>query len=276
MLEQKQLKKQILSLISASNEKITPANLGKKLIKENPDISRKDIRLAISELVAGKELDYIYCYGCSFIERSFNRPVRVSRHVVLRPDGLKKADDSGIDIVLMHGASFGTGAHPTTRLAINGLEYIWKGLNIEKEGEKLKALDIGTGSGVLAIAAAKFGFQRVDAVDIDACARFEAINNVKLNGLTERIAVSDRDVHLISSNYDLVMANLRFPTIMAISCLLAQRVLPKGWVVISGIKDREKSAVVNEYEKYGFHCSYQADEVGWSGLVLEKNELKTA
>lgn len=269
-MERDEIKKQILAMITLSKEKITPIGLKKGLKEKFPDVSRMEFRSAISELVADNALHYTYIFGRSFLEESINKPVRVSKHVTLIPEGLTRKKDSGILIRLMHGLSFGTGAHPTTRLAINGIEYIWECLKGKKDDRKYNALDIGTGSGILAITAAKFGYQWVDAVDIDACARAEARNNVKLNGLTERISVSEKEITAGEIPYDLVMANLRFPTIVEISSLLKKIVHPEGWVVISGIKNQERTAVINDYEKFGFQCQNQNTELGWCGLVFKK------
>ena len=99
-------------------------------------------------------------------------------------------DPGDIVVNIKAGAAFGTGCHPTTRLALTGLEKVCKNNLIPIGTENCRVLDIGTGSGVLSIAALKMGLDQGIGLDIDPCARAEAAENAVLNGLSKRLEIS--------------------------------------------------------------------------------------
>ena len=152
-------------------------------------INKKQTKSVIRELVAGGELAYTYEYGCTFLERSFAKPVRISKHIVLQPPGHHHpANPKDVVVKIKPGASFGAGNHPTTRLAIQGIEFVLLGDQALDKTNNTSVLDIGTGSGVLLITAILCGMQTGLGIDIDACARVEAAENVRINGLDDRVA----------------------------------------------------------------------------------------
>ncbi len=269
-MNQKILKAHILEIISGAESKITPGNLESIVAKKFP-MPRKEVREAISTLVTEQELIYTYVYGSSYLEKSFNRPVQVSNHVVLTPAIANRDKVSGsVTIGLLHGASFGTGAHPTTRLAIRGIEFAIERFCEINRNEKMVALDIGTGSGVLAITAVMLGVHRADGIDTDACARVEAIENIKINRLSDKIHIHYQELDKINKSYQMVIANLRVPTLIEIASQVKQLVDKNGWVVVSGIREYEKERVVERYTNKGFLCKWSEKELGWWGLALLK------
>ncbi len=138
--------------------------------------------------------------------------VVVDGRFILRPPWLHTtaseaatAEQPGIELVIDPGASFGHGGHPTTLLALRSL------VDHLKPGDSV--LDVGSGSGVLAIAAAKLGASRVIATDIDPTAVTATATNAEANGVA--IDVSDTRLHDIAGSFDLVVANMERPTLTA-------------------------------------------------------------
>ena len=176
------------------------------------------------------------------------------------------------DIVvrLRPGASFGVGRHPTTRLALQGIEFALRGDAAARSRTGSRVLDIGTGSGVLAIAAVKLGIENGVGLDIDPCAVAEASHNVRLNGLAGRIEISDRSLEGLDGVFSLVVANLRLPTLVCLAAPIAALTMPGGALVVSGVQQEEQAAVFAAYGRQRFECAWSVAENRWAGLVLYK------
>jgi ribosomal protein L11 methyltransferase len=239
-------------------------------IHRQSGIPRSQIRLAVKRLVAESELTYTYVYGTSCLEPSFHRPVRISPSVVVKPYNMDfDGSDGDIVIDLFPGISFGSGAHPTTRLSIQGIEYALKEKQFITNFTGSTVLDIGTGSGILAIAALKLGIFSGMGVDTDACARAEALKNVELNGYKDRITIIDTS-EAIDATFSLVTANLRFPDIMALYPLITRWTDKSGVVVISGLRPHETDEVTERYTQQYFTRLLNKTEKGWSCLVFKR------
>ena len=265
-----ELKQAILQIIERENEKVTPLKLEKELTGRF-HIRRHYIRKALKELISEAELAYTCHFGQSCIEKSFNRPVRVSERVVLKPSNVSFDPRPGDLLVsLDHGASFGTGEHPTTRLSIRGIEALADMTLLFSQQKETLVLDIGTGSGVLALTALKFGISRALATDIDPCARDEARKNAKLNDLEQRFEICDCDLDTIQSGVDLVTANLRFPTLMDLSETIDRICVSRGCAVFSGVREHEFYELAMAYEKLGFFCQWKSFDGGWAGGAFLK------
>ncbi|MBT8368535.1 MAG: 50S ribosomal protein L11 methyltransferase, partial [Deltaproteobacteria bacterium] len=177
-------------MVTTSPAKITPLALEKRLF-EKYELNKKQIKSVIRDLVAAGELSYTYEYGSTYLERSFAKAVRISKHVVLQPLGHHyRSHPNDVVVEIKPGASFGAGNHPTTRLAIKGIEFVLLGGQVVDKRHNTSVLDIGTGSGVLLITAILCGLETGLGIDIDACAQVEAAENVRINGLEDRVVVS--------------------------------------------------------------------------------------
>ncbi|MCP4345341.1 MAG: methyltransferase domain-containing protein [Desulfobacterales bacterium] len=271
------IKQQIMKLVSDSSEKLTQRDLEKQLSQDC--LSRKDIKLAIKELAESNELVYTNIYGRSFLEKSFNKPVRISKKTVLKPPGASYTPEpDDIVIEVQQGASFGDGTHPSTRLALMGTEYALQEAGLHKPEKETCALDIGTGSGVLAIAAVLMGIKTAAGIDIDPCAISEARENVRINRLEHRISIYNHDVIMSGSKgrlepgrrFSLVLANLRFPTLKSIYPHLSEITDHGGCIVISGIKADEVSDLLNVYSEPLFKNIWNRKEKSWACLVLQR------
>jgi ribosomal protein L11 methyltransferase len=152
------------------------------------------------------------------------------------------------------GLAFGTGSHPSTRLALKFLEQRVHG------GERI--LDYGCGSGILAIAAAKLGARQVDAVDIDPQAVETACANAAANGVNLRSVLPEA---LASGRYDVVISNILAQPLMMLAPLLVARTEQGGWIALSGILSSQAAEVAAAYEGM-VDIAVRASEDGWALL----------
>jgi len=265
----KTIREAVLATVVESRKKLTPVELEKRLI-QNLGTRKTAIKTAIRKLVDDRELIYSYHYGCSFLEQSFNKPTRISHRVVIKPPDTKYRPESDeVVINIQPGVSFGSGEHPTTRLALRSLEQVLFDSEFYQGQKDLPALDIGTGSGILAIAAAKLGVKRIVGVDVDPCARAEARQNVQLNNLERRIEINAQQVETIDQKFGLITANLRYPTLKRLSPCIAQLSEIGGAFIVSGLKTDEESDLVRVYSQNRLKCVWKAYEKDWVGLVFE-------
>lgn len=194
---------------------------------------------------------------------------RVGERTVIKPSWLEYAPKEG-DIVLDldPGMAFGTGLHPTTRLCLTALErYIRPGMNI---------LDLGTGSGILAISAAKLGgpTTRIAALDTDRIAVEATEQNVERNGLATQVAVGQgsSDAARDHGPYDLVVANILASVIIELSRSLHALLESGGMLISSGIFIDRGEAVVDALTKAGLPVRERVQEGDWLCLVSVREQ----
>lgn len=265
------IRKAILKTVLESPKRFTPIALEKR-ISQKFALEKKAAKRVISDLITKGDITYIYQYGCTFLERSFNKPVHISKYVVLKPPEISYTPESeAVVIEIRHGASFGTGQHPTTRLAIRGIAYALKDNAYIKDKRETSLLDIGTGSGVLAITAVRMGIEKGIGIDTDPCAIAEARENVRINGLENRIDVSNRPVENIRNRrFSLITANLRYPTLCLLFSHLTEIADKGGVVILSGIKADELPDLLRVYTKRHFECRWREVEKDWAGVVMQR------
>ena len=266
----KSIRVKILELVSASSSKITPVGLKNTLV-EKDGLETNQIKALIKDLVDKGELTYTYEHGCTFVQKSFSKPVRISKSVILKPPGFQyRSQPHDVVIQIKPGVSFGDGRHPTTRLAIKGIEFAVKALNPLGLNRECTVLDIGTGSGVLIMTAVRFGLQKGLGIDIDSCARAEARQNVKLNDLQAHITISDKAIEDIDPSFSMVLANLRVPTLQKLCARIGAVINPHGIVVLSGIRCHELAGLMTVYTARHFEYVWTAEEFDWAAVVFKK------
>lgn len=262
------LESKIIRIIDDAPSKVTLRLIKKSL--DGPDAyDINAIKQAVANLVSLGTLGYTFHYGQSFIERSLEKPIQLSKHVILKP--LKcKADglDHGVVISIEKGASFGCGDHPTTRMAVQLMDCCLNQPMWSKSKSELKAIDIGTGSGILSIAAAKLGIGCVIGVDTDPCSIFEAQKNVRINRLNHRVQISSESIDGIHQRFDFVLANLRTPTLIELCEPLNCKLNQNSVLVLSGMKAEEFKSVREPYKKKGFRVVEAREEKGWAAICL--------
>ena len=264
------LESQILRFIDDSPSKVNFGSLTKRFCCSKA-VRIQDLKRVVSGLITAGTLSYTFHYGRSFIERSLDKPMRVSSHVVLKPP---RCDGNGFDnsvvVSIERGASFGFGDHPTTRMAIQLIDFYLHRFSWWRTKKGLNAIDIGTGSGILAIAAAKLGIGSVLGVDTDPCAIYEARQNVAINRLSNRITILADSLNRIEDTFDFVFANIRTPTLIALCDDLEKRAREKSVLIFSGMRAEESSIAAEPYQKNGFDMAAHRQENGWAAICLTR------
>lgn len=263
-------KKGVLDILYQSDVKLTPVVLVKE-IRDRFKCSSRAAKKIVSRLIADQELCYHQMYGATYIEKSFLRPVKVTGRFILSPSGFKPSEnDTCHTIVVEPGISFGSGQHPTTRLCLEAIDRcFYKGRQIDKPGITVGA-DVGTGSGVLAMAMVKAGLGSCNAYEIDPVSVNEAKKNVRANNLEKQIDVIADLMPSCPDGFGMICANLRCPTLKQLAPLFEQNLKSSGVLILSGLREWEKADLIGHYRKLGFNCIWQKDEKQWSGLMLVK------
>ena len=211
------------------------------------------------ELVGVNEEDWANSW------KAYYKPIKIGERLVIVPAWEKYTPAEGELIVRMDpGMAFGTGTHETTRLVIKLLE------NYTKPGCRM--LDVGTGSGILAICASKLGAGECRAYDIDPMAVRVANENIKDSGLTNiTCEVSDLLRHVDKSRpYDLICANIVADIIIRMTPDVGEFMHKNTVLLASGIILERSEDVVACFEKHGFRIVERLEENGWCGLAVMK------
>ena len=197
--------------------------------------------------------------------KAYYKPIKIGSKIVIVPAWEKYEANEGELIVRMDpGMAFGTGTHETTRLVIGLLEkYTTPGVRM---------LDVGTGSGILAICASKLGAGECKAYDIDPMSVRVARENIKDSGL-ENITCDQSDllrsVDLEGGKYGLVCANIVADIIIRMTPDVHKYIADDGVLLASGIIMERSADVVNCFESHGFEIVERAEENGWCALAVK-------
>ncbi|MEI6424769.1 MAG: 50S ribosomal protein L11 methyltransferase [Lentisphaerota bacterium] len=199
------------------------------------------------------------------------KPARIGRRLVIKPTWEEFiAEGEDIILELDPGMAFGTGTHPTTRLCLEVLEkiYFHEGI-FARELKEIPAavLDVGTGSGILSIAVAKFGTLKVTAIDIDPEAVLAAAENILLNGVGTSLQLSGTPLSLVEGRFDLVVANILAEALVVMAPELLKRVNQSGFLILSGILTEKEQVVLDCYAPLGVNLIEVAREGEWSCLT---------
>lgn len=174
--------------------------------------------------------------------QKYFKPLPVGGKFVIRPPWEPPSTDRK-EIVIQPGQGFGTGYHESTRLALEMLE--WAG----EQTPLRSVLDVGTGSGILAIASLLLGAQRVTAIDIDTASVAEVPQNLQLSGLAKNSVclLCQSPAHL-KQTADMVIANIVAETILTISDDLKRLTLTGGFLIVSGIVLEMRRKVASRFQ----------------------------
>jgi ribosomal protein L11 methyltransferase len=190
--------------------------------------------------------------------------VRIGRVVVAPPWAVPAPGAGDITITIVPSMGFGTGHHASTRLCLGLLQ------DVVVSGRRV--LDVGTGSGVLAIAAWKEGAREIVAIDVDADALVSARENVGLNGATSAIELKVADVAheagLPGDRFDVILANLTGAMLQRFADALASRAAPGADLIISGFQVDEERAVEAAFTIAGAIPHQRQEEDTWVALHL--------
>lgn len=187
------------------------------------------------------------------------RPFHVGRVRIVPAD----IDPEPGDIRLIDAPAFGTGMHPTTALCLEAISDI-------VQGDAPDAiLDVGTGSGILALTALMSGVSRALGVDIDEDALRVAAHNARLNGLEGRLQLARGGPDSVAGSWPFVVANVLAGPLIDMAPVLVQRVGRRGRLVLSGIPRSVAEDVRLAYTRLGMHHIETKPRAGWVAVVLQ-------
>lgn len=186
------------------------------------------------------------------------RPVR-TRTLLFVPAAMAAGPDA---VKLVDSPAFGTGLHATTALCLQLIEDL---LDLAVPD---RLLDVGTGSGILALGALRRGLPHATGLDLDPVALETAAENARLNQLTHRLALVRGGPDAVRGAWPLVVANIRAADLMAMAPALVRRVGSGGHLVLSGIPRSVGEGVSRTYRRLGMSDAGVASRDGWVALVL--------
>lgn len=197
------------------------------------------------------------------------KPLEIGRSLLLKPSWLKRKPKRGQALVVLDpGLSFGTGHHPTTAFCLRQL------VRMRKPEQTKSVLDIGTGTGILAIAAAKLGYSPISALDNDPAAVRTALANAHKNRVKEKLHVKRQDLTRLQSRpvgrYDIVFANLISTLLIAEKLRITAQTKPGGTLVLAGILNKEFQCVQSAFEQLGFRLVARKCEKEWTSGAFTK------
>ncbi|GGE47248.1 ribosomal protein L11 methyltransferase [Pullulanibacillus camelliae] len=197
--------------------------------------------------------------------KKYYKPTRITKRLTISPTWEVYQPESPDELIieLDPGMAFGTGTHPTTVLCLDMLE------NYLEPGDKV--LDVGTGSGVLSIAAAKLGASKVKAVDLDDVAIRVAKENVKQNSVQQQVSLQQNDlVKGLEGNYDVIVANILAEIILKFTHDAFALLKPGGYFIGSGIIKRKYPEVEKALLADGFTIEKTVQDEEWVAVVACK------
>jgi ribosomal protein L11 methyltransferase len=190
------------------------------------------------------------------------KPIEIGSRLLIKPGWIKRAPRKNQAVVVLDpGLSFGTGNHPTTAFCLRELAAG------RRDGTAQSLWDIGTGSGILAIAAVKLGYAPVRAVDFDPEAVRVARENAQKNGVLKKLSIAREDITQLPASsrgqYDFICANLISNLLVAERRPIVSRLRPDGRLVLAGILKEEFASVRDAYEKLGLELAKSRIQGEW-------------
>ncbi|MBW1804348.1 MAG: 50S ribosomal protein L11 methyltransferase, partial [Deltaproteobacteria bacterium] len=222
-----------------------------------------DIVSALSRHRSGLDLIDHYQFTYEEWQGRVLQPIRVGHLLFVPPWNDMKAVEEEIRMVLDPGLVFGTGLHPTTTDCLRAMDRLHKSFKWKT------VLDLGTGTGILALAAVALGAEQVTAVDLNPLAVKTARNNVSLNRFDERILVREGKAEdFVNEPADLLIANIHHDVMIQ---LIGQRGFrEKKWAIISGLMRSQARDVAGVLKENGFQVIQEWDhEMTWYTMLIK-------
>lgn len=195
-------------------------------------------------------------------------PFRVGEHLVIHPSWVDwPKNDHEVVLTLDPGQAFGTGTHATTGLCLDAIAE-----HFASDHPPQKILDVGTGSGILAMGGAALGAEHVVACDIDTEACRVAAENVALNDLGSLVTVTGQALEQITGQYDLVLANILAGEIIRLAKPLVDRLAPLGRLVLSGILIEQEQQVLDGFNAFNLKQLSVSHRDEWTCIVYQRHE----
>lgn len=199
--------------------------------------------------------------------KKYFEPARITHDLTIVPSWTKDYHATADEklITLDPGMAFGTGTHPTTKLSLYALEQVLRG------GETL--LDVGTGSGVLSVAASYLGASEIFAYDIDEVAVRVALENIELNPGHEKIHVSANNLlGGVDKKADVIVANILADILVLMLDDAFRLVKKEGYLILSGIIADKAKMVISSAEHAGFFLETHMTQGEWNCVIFKKTD----
>jgi ribosomal protein L11 methyltransferase len=205
--------------------------------------------------------------------KKYFTPLRVSKNIIVKPTW-ERYTPSSRDIVIDidPGMAFGTGQHASTRMCIEAIEDI---IMNDRSIEEWKVLDVGCGTGILGITAAKVGAQDVICTDIDRKAVEIAGENAVINNVKTSLRILNKSASAINEPRNLIIANLTSNLLLSLRLHLIQLLLPEGYLIISGIIEQDAKDVEQQFSADPLTLNRVITEKEWVCYVLRKKSANT-
>ena len=198
--------------------------------------------------------------------KRFIKPRRVGKSFWVTPPWLDPPKLRRRHVITIEpGMAFGTGTHATTRSCLEFIEAVTGRLG----AKKFSALDVGTGSGILAIALALLGAAEIRAIDNDPVALRVARDNLRANAVARRVRLSGARLSAVKKKFDVVAANLTAETIMELAGDLKKRVAVNGFLILSGILHQKAGGIARALSG-GFRVVKRKRSREWMTLLLQR------
>jgi ribosomal protein L11 methylase PrmA len=228
-----------------------------------PDMDVDSITRAAHAALPGEDLRV--SARASSVAWGMPSPRRLGRRFLVVPPGGAAPSRNRRELLRLDATlCFGDGAHPTTILCLEALERLYR------RGTPRRVLDVGTGTGILAIAAARLGARRVVAVDIDPLSLHAARHHLALNGVGRRVSLGSK---LPGGVFDLVVANLYLEPLLELAATLAARVASGGTLLVSGFTLSARADVTAALTAHGLRMRATTHREGWSCLRLVRHAV---
>jgi ribosomal protein L11 methyltransferase len=198
------------------------------------------------------------------------KPLKVTDRLVIRPPWEEYAAQPGETVITIYpGMAFGTGRHASTLLCLRALEQVWEERR-PQAGSPWQVLDVGTGTGILALTAARYGAE-VLAIDLDPEAVAAALENVRLNDLMERVWVEETPLTALRQQFGLILANITAPDLLQLAEALTARLLSDGVLIISGFLTEDAASLEARYQGLGLHRTGFVTHEDWGALIFRRS-----
>lgn len=197
--------------------------------------------------------------------KKYYKPLQVTDNITIKPiwETYEPKRDSEIIIEMDPGMAFGTGTHPTTVLSIQALEKYAEPSNV--------VIDVGSGSGVLSIAAAKLGAEKVYGYDLDEVAVKSSKSNIAMNELTDKISVKQNNLlQNVDLQADVIVSNILAEIIVKFVDEAWKNLKSKGFFITSGIIETKKETVLEQLKHQGFEIIEVNELEEWISIVAMK------
>lgn len=235
-----------------------------KLNNRSLDRIQKALRAArMIDAAATPSVSRIQDPGWATMWQKRFEPFPVGERFLIVPPWAQTTATERIQIIIRPGQAFGTGHHASTFGTLHLIADTFGSTHCAR------VLDVGTGSGILAIAAHKLGARKVVAIDVDAVALENAIENADLNRLAGSIRFSAAPLSSIRGSFELITANILSSVLIAIAPQLKARLHLGGYLILAGILAREADAVAAAYAPELKHLTTRADGV-WRALLFRR------